>query len=41
MSSSVSVSGYEELKNTVTKYGNDQRIFVLFSGTKDAEGHSW
>ena len=41
MTSSVSVSGYDELKNAVEKYGKDKRVFVLFCGSKDSEGHSW
>jgi hypothetical protein len=41
MTSSVSVTGYDELKNTVEKYEKDKRIFILFSGAKDSEGHSW
>jgi len=41
MTSSVSVTGYDELKNTVEKYGKDKRIFILFCGAKDSQGHSW
>jgi hypothetical protein len=41
MTSTVSVAGCDELKNTVEKYGKDKRIFVLFCGAKDSEGHSW
>ncbi len=35
------VNGYDELKNIVKKLGKDKRIFVLFYGSKDAQGHSW
>jgi len=35
------VNGYDELKNTVKKIGRDKRIFVLFYGSKDSQGHSW
>ncbi len=35
------VNGYDELKNTVKKIGKDKRIFVLFDGSKDSQGHSW
>ncbi|CAF1153910.1 unnamed protein product [Adineta steineri] len=41
MTSSVSVAGFDQLKNTVEKYDKDKRIFVLFCGTKDSKGHSW
>ena len=41
MSSPVSVTGYDQLKDTVEKYDKDKRIFVLFFGAKDSEGHSW
>ena len=34
-------NGYDELKNTVKKLGKDKRIFVLFCGSKDSQGHSW
>ncbi len=35
------VNGYDELKNAVKKIGRDKRIFVLFYGSKDSQGHSW
>jgi hypothetical protein len=41
MTSTVSVTGYDQLKTTLENYGKDQRIFILFSGAKDNEGHSW
>jgi hypothetical protein len=41
MTSSVSVAGYDQLKSTVEQYGKDKRIFILFCGAKDSEGHSW
>jgi hypothetical protein len=41
MTSTVSVTGYDQLKTTLGNYGKDQRIFILFSGAKDNEGHSW
>jgi hypothetical protein len=41
MTSTVSIEGYDELKNTVGKYEKDKRIFVLFCGAKDSDGHSW
>lgn len=41
MSSSLSVTGYEELKTTLNNVDKDKRIFLLFSGTKDDKGHSW
>ena len=37
----VSVTSYEQLKSTVNDLGKDKRVFVLFSGAKDANGHSW
>lgn len=41
MTSSISVAGYDQLKETVEKYDKDKRIFVLFCGEKDIQGHSW
>ncbi len=41
MTSSVFATGYDDLKNLVEKYGKDKRIFILFGGAKDSEGHSW
>lgn len=37
----VYADGYDELKNIVKKLGKDKRIFVLFYGSKDSQGHSW
>ncbi|CAF1524578.1 unnamed protein product [Rotaria sp. Silwood1] len=41
MTSLVSIEGYEQLKKTLENYGKDKRIFILFSGAKDSQGHSW
>ncbi|CAF3093384.1 unnamed protein product [Rotaria socialis] len=41
MTSSLSVTGYEEFKNILNNYGKDKRIFLLFSGSKDDQGNSW
>jgi hypothetical protein len=41
MSSPVSVTGYDQLKDIVETYDKDKRIFVLFSGEKDSQGQSW
>jgi len=41
MSSTVTVNGYEELKTTSENYGKDKRVFIIFCGAKDSEGHSW
>ncbi|CAF3971966.1 unnamed protein product [Rotaria sp. Silwood2] len=41
MSSSIFLTGYEQLKKTLENYGKDKRVFVLFSGAKDSQGHSW
>jgi hypothetical protein len=37
----LSVNSYDELKNIIKKFGQDKRIFVLFCGAKDNQGHSW
>jgi hypothetical protein len=35
------VNGYDELKTLVKNTEKDKRIFVLFYGSKDSQGHSW
>ncbi|CAF0756646.1 unnamed protein product [Adineta ricciae] len=35
------VNSYDELKNLVKTIEKDKRIFVLFYGAKDNQGHSW
>ncbi len=35
------VNDYDELKNVVKKVEKGKRIFVLFCGAKDSQGHSW
>lgn len=34
-------NGYNELKTLVTRFGKDQRVFVLFYGARNRQGRSW
>ncbi|XP_021001696.1 thioredoxin domain-containing protein 17 [Parasteatoda tepidariorum] len=37
----IKVEGYEAVKKAISENSNSNALFVLFSGSKDANGQSW